>query len=185
MSPEALPPDASMALAPPPLRRTLIALGLLYLVELWGYGSGFASLLTAFIGLILLGIGSLLALLQKRQPMAVNRIVRAGIYLSLGLLALLTARFQNATTQRRADQVAAACRPYQAEQSAYPRRLEDLIPRYLAEIPHPKSTLFGTPFYYTFRSSEPDALPMLWYGNFPGGPRRSYRWDTGRWSSFS
>lgn len=161
-----------------------MVLGVLYLVVHFGLGQGLTALFVALLGVAMLLMGGLVALLRRRRPMALNRLLRAGIYLGLGLLSALTNRFQLAVSHRRAEQIVAACQRYRAERGVYPNQLEDLVPGFLPAVPPANVALMPTSFHYSFRPKEPDAVPWLWYHDFPGGARISYNFGTGRWMHF-
>lgn len=182
MSPTAIPAENPKTPVVVPFRRTLLILGILYLALQFGLGQGILALTTAFLGAVILLTGGLVALLKSRNPVAMNRLLRAGIYAGLGVLSVLTTRFQLAVVHRRAERVAAACSRYRAERGVYPDRLEDLVPAYLPEVPSSNVALMATSFHYSLRAKEPDTLPWLWYHDFPGGPRSSYNFRTGLWT---
>jgi hypothetical protein len=168
---------------PPPvsLRRTAIALAMVYGVDLFVIGTGFLALSIALVGLPIHLLGSLIALLRQRRSLAATRLLRAGLYLALGVMASLTGRLQTTLAHRHSAQIIAACRQYRSERGAYPERLEDLVPGYLKAVPSVNLRLvMGTSFHYSRGGAA--ASPMLWYADVPGASRQVYWFETDRWS---
>src|SRR5947208_233811 len=107
----------------PRFRRTALALGGLFLFDLGFSGQGFFCLLTAVAGSALLIPAALWALLRKRRAIAVNRALRAAMYVLLGVATIGALRFHSYTARTHAGQSIDACRSYKAAHGRYPRRL--------------------------------------------------------------
>ncbi len=177
-----VPADAAASRPPVPLRRTAIVLALLFAFDLFGLGVGLISLLVAMLGTALLLAGGALSRLRGHRKRAGNRLQRAAIYAALGLLAVVTGRFQAAAARRHARQVIAACERYRVERGRYPDRLQDLVPGYLPSVPPVTYAFLGEPFQYRAGGSGPEADPILWYADVPGNSRQIYHFRTGHWT---
>jgi hypothetical protein len=71
-----------------------------------------------------------------------------------------------------AQRIINACEEYQADNGRFPKKLDDLVPKYLAEVPPAKYCGTGTFMYYR---------NMLWW-NRHDFHRRIYFLDEKRWS---
>ncbi len=79
----------------PRVVRTAVALGLLFLVDVWLMGemsSGLLSLCVAVVGMAVLLVGALWAAVRGGAAMARSRTLRAGVYVLLGASALVALR---------------------------------------------------------------------------------------------
>jgi hypothetical protein len=161
------------------LLRTPVALAVLFLVDLGYAGQGFFSLLVAFSGLGLLTLAALWAAVRGAAPLARSRVVRAGMYLLLGIATAATTRFHAATAQNHAAQVIEACRAYNARHGMLPDRLEELVPEFLPAVPRAKYTLAWGEFTY---STSAEKSHTLMYVALPPFGRRLYHFEEARWS---
>jgi hypothetical protein len=168
----------------PSLRRTALVLAAIYLLDPVMVGQGLWSLLIAVVGLVVLLVAAIWATVRGARSRARSRLLRAGMYLLLGVAAVATQAAHLATARSRAEQVISACKAYQAQHGAYPDRLEDLVPAYLRAIPRAKYTLaWGRFTYWNLSSAEEGPHHVLMYVAMPPFGRRLYHLEEERWSA--
>ncbi len=161
------------------MKRTAVALGVLFLLDLGYAGQGLISILVAGCGAVLLTIGAIWSAVKREAPRASSRALRASLYLVLGVAAYGTATFHRVTAERRADRVIDACRAFQARRGALPSRLDDLVPEFLPAVPRAKFTLaYGNFTYSAFDAGR----HTLMYTTLPPFGRRVYHFEGARWS---
>jgi hypothetical protein len=164
----------------PPVRRTAAALSVLFLADLGFAGQGLLSLLVACVGLGLLASGALWAVVRGgAAPLVRSRVLRAGMYLLLGVATVAAMQFHSATARNHAAQVIDACRAYQARHGMLPDRLEELVPEFLPAVPRAKYTLQWGEF--TYWTSEKKSHTLMYVALPPFG-RRVYHFEEARWS---
>src|SRR5687767_2473206 len=86
---------------PPAIRRTAVALAILFVVDLGFLGQGLLSILVAAVGLGLLTVGALWAAARSPAPrlFARSRAMRAGLYVLLAIAAIAAMQFHTATAE--------------------------------------------------------------------------------------
>ena len=95
------------------------------------------------------------------------------------LLAVVNSSLQNSIAMDHAEQVIQACNEYHDANGVYPKRLNDLAPRYLSSIPRAKYCLaFGELRYH---ASEEDEIHSLVWCELPPFGRRIYNFERGTW----
>ncbi len=167
----------------PPLRRTLLVLTVVFLVDLFGMGQGLLSLLIAFAGATVLGVGGAWAAVKRMRPWVRSRLIRAGMYLLLGVATVAAMRFHRTTATSHAEQLIAACRAYKVQHGEFPDRLEALVPTYLPAVPRAKYTLgWGNFTYWNLSSDRDEPHHVLMYVALPPFGRRLYHLERGSWS---
>ena len=171
-------PSKDRSRTPPGVRRTVLVLAGVYLLDSWCAGQGIWSLFVSAMGLLALGVGALGALIRGRRPWAVSRALRALIYLVLAAATVGTLRFHFWMAEARSNQVVDACNAYHARHGAYPERLHDLVPEFFASVPRAKYTMMWGEFSY--RASTRDAHTLM-YVAFPPFGRRLYNFEAGQW----
>jgi hypothetical protein len=162
---------------PAPLKRTAIAIALLFVFDLFVMGQGIFSLMVSFLGVTLLLVGAVWAYIRGRRELSINRLYRASMYVALAIATFGMLNVHAWTAEKRADQVIAACRSYKAKNGKFPDRLQDLVPDFLPSIPPAKYTLTSGDFQYF---TETDGVHMLMYVAVPPFGRRLYTFETGR-----
>jgi hypothetical protein len=167
--------------APPGLRRTTAALGMLFLLDLGYSGQGLVSLLVAVLGLALLAVGALWSRRRGAAALARSRAGRACVYVVLGVCAVGTLRLNMATAETRAGRVIEACRAFELRNGILPDRLEQLVPEFLASVPRAKYTLAWGEF--TYSSTAERTRHTLMYVTLPPFGRRIYHFEGARWSA--
>jgi hypothetical protein len=128
------------------VRRTALALGILFLVDLGFMGQGIFSMMIAVVGVGVLVLASLWSILRGQRSLAGNRAVRAALYLLLGAATLGVLRFHSHTVRAHATRVIEACRAYKVRSGKLPERLQDLVPDFLPAVPRAKYTVMFPPF---------------------------------------
>jgi hypothetical protein len=161
------------------VKRTAIALAVLFVLDLGYAGQGMYSLLVAVIGFSLLTAGAVWSAARGAAPRARSRALRASLYLMLGVAAFATTRFHQATAEAHAARVIDACRAFDARHGKLPNRLVDLVPEFLPAVPRAKFTLAYGQFEY---SAFDEHRHTLMYVAFPPFGRRIYHFEGARWS---
>jgi hypothetical protein len=166
---------------PPRLRRTAVALALLFVADLGFAGQGLFSLVVAGVGMGLLALGALWAAVRGTAPgvWARSRAMRAAMYLCLGIATVTVMRLHTATAETNAAQVIEACLAYQARHGRLPDRLQELIPEFLPAVPPAKHTLSYGAFTYLTSGEQSHTLM---YVTLPPFGRRLYHFEEARWS---
>ncbi len=105
-------------------------------------------------------------------------LVRIGIpALTLGLV-WVNNDFQLGVAEANAQRVVAACEAYHAANGRFPKKLDELVPRYLNSVPLAKYCL-GPPSEFSYYSF---GTPMLVWQVVPPHYRKIYNFETRRWS---
>jgi hypothetical protein len=109
-------------------------------------------------------------------------LVRVGI----PILTLLVVRGNDAVQRRIAEanalRVVAACEAYHADNGRFPRKLDDLVPRYLDSVPVARYCLgSSSAFWYTGTARETD-YPLLFWQVVPPYYRKIYSFERRSWS---
>jgi len=164
---------------PPRLRRTAVALALIFLIDLGYIGQGGIALIVAVLGTLLLSLGCAWSLIRGRRPLAVSRAIRGGLYVLLGAAAVGAMALHARTGRINADRVIEACRSYERANGKLPDRLEDLVPDFLPSIPRARYTGMFREFMYW---STGEGHTLL-YVTVPPFGRRLYHFEERRWSS--
>lgn len=81
------------------------------------------------------------------------------------------------TSHHCADRLIKAIERYHAANGIYPKKLDDLVPKFMDQVPYAQYTLGGI-FWYTGGGTAES--PMLWY-NPHGMDHRIYRFETKDW----
>ncbi len=109
----------------------------------------------------------------------------------VGLLAFGNHHFQGTIAMGNAAHVIQACERYREATGSYPKRLDELVPRYLNKVPRAKYCLLYGEFWYwgprvfadrtadQTENQTPRAI-LTWYELPPYG-RRIYAFETGKW----
>jgi hypothetical protein len=161
------------------MKRTAIALSLLFAFDLGYAGQGLFSLLVSSGGVLLLAAGAIRSALGGAAPLARSRAMRAALYLALGVAAFGTAGFHRATGEAHAARVIDACAAFEARHGALPNRLQDLVPDFLPAVPRARFTLAYADFVY---SAAPNRDHTLMYVTLPPFGRRIYHFERRQWS---
>lgn len=165
----------------PSPRRTIVVLGLLFLADSLVVGQGLLSLLAAVAGLALLAAGALWAGLRRQGALARSRLLRAALYLGLGLATAGALRLHTATARGNAETVIAACQRYRAAHGRFPERLEELVPGQLPRVPRARYTLLWGEFSYWSTGTPEAPAHALAYVALPPFGRRVYQLEQGAW----
>ena len=172
-----MPDSAQAAKKPPGLRKTLAFCGLFLALDIF------------FVGVPMLGVYAGLALVLwliprifvawKRPELRRHR-TSVALIIAFVLAADCGAYLASEiVAERRVVEVADAMARYRSARSAYPLRLQDLVPAYLPAIPEakPVSMMAGGPIYLF----DPN-LPMLMYVSIPPFGRRVLNVVTREWT---
>jgi hypothetical protein len=171
-------PSEDRGKRPVGISRTLLVLVAVYLIDSWCGGQGIWSILVSLVGIVVLGVGALVAAVRGRTSWAASRALRALVYVLLVLATAATIRFHTRTAESRAYQVIEACKAYHAKHGAYPNGLGALVPEFLPSIPRAKYTMMWGEFSYW--TSGPESHTLMYVAMPPFG-RRLYNLETGRW----
>jgi len=162
------------------MKRTAVALGVLFAIDLGLIGQGIFSLLIAFGGTALLGLGALWAVVRGQRRVAGGKAARAAIYFLLGAATVGALFFHSYTARTRATRVIEASRVYKAKHGRLPERLQDLVPECLPSVPRAKYAYLLGEFTYW---ASPGGTHTLVYVTMPPFSRRLYHFEEDRWST--
>jgi len=107
-----------------------------------------------------------------------ERLIRFAIYLSAVLMVCALRIYNTSLARFRADSVIAAVEAFKAKTGAYPERLDQLEPLFMAKVPEKaKMTFMDNGFRYSSRSD----YHTLSYVTFPPFGRRVYDFESRKW----
>lgn len=174
-------PDAALPqkkdAQPCSLKRVLFWCFVLILLDAFLLNQGAGALLTALWLIFITLPRSLFVKRFAATRGARLRNIALGLAAAASVLALN--RVQNELARERAEKVVAAVEAFNAAEKRYPDKLEDLVPRYLPEIPVAKYTL---PFH-TFQYRVYSGRQSLIYTTMPPFGRRIYSFKEKRWNN--
>lgn len=156
------------------LRRTALIAGAIFLFDGLIASQGVLSLITLVIVFVV--FLPRLYLARTDTDLFILRAKKTLFFALAAAAALLCVRFNMHLAQRRADALIAACESYQKDNQRYPERLEDLVPRFIAEIPRAKLTLGRSDYFY-----RAGATHTLGWTTMPPFGRRYYVLEEKRW----
>jgi hypothetical protein len=157
---------------PVSLPRVLMFAGCFFVMDALMVNAAFLTLLAGiFQGVVGL---PLLFLKQDGQYQRARNIV---IFASAFAMVVVMVKVNEYVAPLRADQLIKAIERYRADNGVYPKKLEDLVPKFIDHVPCAQYTLYGKFFYTGGGTAEP---PMLWY-NPHGMDHRGYRFETKDW----
>jgi len=158
----------------PYLTRAVILSLLLVLIDaLWLNQGGLAFL----VGIFVLLVGLPRSLLRKFAPTRLQRLRNLGIYLSAVVLVFGLNYLNNQIAQSRADVLVSSVKKFYSENQHYPQSLDDLVPKYVEQIPSAKYTFMFNDFIYV--NTERDAY--LGYTEVPPFGRPYFSFVKGQW----
>jgi hypothetical protein len=161
------------------LRRFLVIVGVVVVVDALVYGLGGLTFMFAIpIVLAVLIIAGLAAVRRDPERAKLN-LLRAGVWVAAAVLASAITAANSAISERRAHQVIAAVRAYEARHQRLPDRLEALVPDFLSSVPRARYTLIGNEFWYMVNK---DAHTLTWF-EMAIFTQRRYTFETNRWWS--
>ena len=107
-------------------------------------------------------------------------LMRIAIPVVILALVLLNDTIQRGIAEGNAEKIIAACEKFHAENSRYPKTLDELVPQYLSSVPRAKYCMdpFGQFMYWNFEEDNDAAL--VWYVVPPFG-RSVYNFKEQRW----
>lgn len=154
------------------IRPVALALLLIVVDEL----GAFAVLVGAILILVYLP-RSLLA--KKYVACRKERLLRFAIYLTAVVVVLGLIQFSRRVAEERAATIIAAVEAYRAANGAYPERLEQLAPRFIAALPSRARLTFSDSGFRYFAASE--TSHTLMYVAIPPFGRRTYNFESKSW----
>ncbi|MEQ2010491.1 MAG: hypothetical protein ABMA26_27205, partial [Limisphaerales bacterium] len=164
---------------------TLLLAGALFGVDgLIGGGGLFSGVVLVF-GLPVLLIRALLA--WKDAALRRRRFASVGIYAAAALATIALVRFDQAGARDRAEAVITACEDFKKANGAYPRKLEELTPKFLPVIPPARKVGMAKEFIYLVHGTNDfkgeDIHTLIYTATQPMG-RRRYHFEEKRWDFF-
>jgi hypothetical protein len=130
--------------------------------------------LSLLAGIVQVVVGlPLLFLKQGRR----QRLRNIGIFLGVLVMVVVMVNVNAYIAQLHADRLIEAIESYRAANGVYPKKLDDLVPKFIDHVPCAQYTYLGMFFYGGDGTAEP---PMLWY-NPHGGDHRGYSFETKDW----
>lgn len=152
-------------------------------------GSLFLSLLLIFFDAVFSGgvllsymvcpIWFLIALFRAIVGRASFGVATARVLIPIVTVLVVSGAFiiQDITAMANATRIIRACERYRHDNGAYPKKLADLVPRYMSTIPSAKYCLFANDFIY----ASFDQHTMLMWLKAPPYGRRAYDFERGTW----
>jgi len=151
----------------------ILSLLLVLIDALWLNQGGLAFLVGAFV--LLVGLPR--SLQRKFAPTRRQHLRNLGIYLSAVVFVFSLNHLNNQVAQSRADVLVSAVKNFYSENQRYPQSLNDLVPRYVEQIPSAKYTLTSNEFRYV--NSEQGVY--LEYTEVPPFGRPYFSFNKGQW----
>ena len=158
----------------PSLTRAVILSLLLVLIDALWLNQGVLAFL---VGAFVLLVGLPRSLLREFAPTRLQRLRDLGIYLSAVVLVFGLNYANNQVAQSRADVLVSAVKSFYSENQHYPQSLNDLVPRYVEQIPSAKYTLTSNEFRYV--NSEQGVY--LEYTELPPFGRPHFSFNDDQW----
>lgn len=157
---------------PADLPRVLILAAFVFLTDALGVNVVFLSW---FVGafLVMVGLPLLFLMTEGRRLRLRNIAILAAAIVAAVVLVNVNAR----VAPSRADRLVRAVENYRAEVGVYPKKLDDLVPKFIDRVPCAQYTLGGDFHYLRGGTTDP---PMLWY-NPHQMDHRGYQFDEKRW----
>jgi hypothetical protein len=155
------------------IRGSLICAAILVFLDVVFHGSFLYSVLVCPVWFLVAIIRAVM--LRPRIQVAVARLL---VPFATMLLVLANDRLQEQIALVNAAHVIEACERYREASGAYPKRLEDLVPRYVSGIPRAKYCLVWGHFDY----SEGERSHLLYWYAVPPFGRRIYSFERRTWS---
>jgi len=116
-----------------------------------------------------------IAVIRRDIERAKLNLLRARVWIVAAVLASAIAGANQAMSERRAAQVIAAVRAYEARHQRLPDRLEAVVPDFLPSVPRARYTLIGSEFWYMVGKEH----TLAWFTM--GFRQRRYTFETNRW----
>ena len=158
------------------MRRTVIIAIILFGLDAFWLNQGMIALITVLFALPIMIIKALFR--WKDKPLLKKRLTACGIYLLMSLLIFTSIFINNKLARSRAEMLIAACEKYKDNKNEYPKKLSDLVPNFIDDIPVAKYTLNSNRFYYT---SSKDSHSLFYVAMPPFG-RPTYFFEKQKWT---
>jgi hypothetical protein len=135
---------------------------------------------TLLFSYLICPIWFVVALIRASFSRESTRVITARILapVLVGLLVFGNYMFQWNIARAHAAQIIQACERYREVNGTYPRKLDDLVPRYLSSIPIAKYCLGQNQFTY-YNSGSP--APILWWLQIPPFGNEIYNFQRRTW----
>ena len=157
---------------PSSLRPVLVFAGLLFVMDALVVNAVCLSLL---VGIFQVVVG--LPLLFLKQDGQRQRLRNIGIFVGVLVMVHVMVKVNAYIAPVHADRLIEAIESYRAATGVYPKKLDDLVPKFIDHVPCAQYTLGGNFVYTGGGTAEP---PTLWY-NPHGMDHRIYRFKTKDW----
>ncbi|MCC7442540.1 MAG: hypothetical protein IT285_12960, partial [Bdellovibrionales bacterium] len=158
--------------------RVVIAV-ILFFLDTQILGFWFLAAVTTLVVVIRLGWCIVVWLKARRTSALRASIKRLLVYLVAALLSVAVNVGNNWIAKQRAMKIIAACDAFHKDTGTYPKKLDELVPKYLAEIPSAKIALrwnMGTRFIYVSgRTKAGESHSSLMWMEIPPFGRRYYQ----------
>jgi hypothetical protein len=161
-----------MTIKPSSLLSVLIVAGLLFVFDALMMNVVFLSLLGGILQAV---VG--LPLLFLKQDGRRQRLRNIGIFLGVLVMVVVMVNVNAYIAPLHADRLIEAIESYRAATGVYPKKLDDLVPKFIDHVPYAQYTILGV-FWYTFGGTAES--PRLWY-NPHQGDHRIYNFETKDW----
>lgn len=157
------------------MRRTLTIAIILFLIDAFVFNQGIIALITLIIALPIMIIKALIR--WKDKPLLKKRLTVCGIYFLMSFLIFLSNAINNKIARGRAERLIAACETYKGKNNVYPKKLSDLVPDFINEVPFAKYTFYSNRFFYISAKNS----HLLFYMAMPPFGRPTYSFEKREW----
>lgn len=119
-------------------------------------------------------------LARRYAPCRKERLIRFGIYLAAVGVALSLIPINRQIGEERANRIITAVEAYKAANGTYPERLDQLVPRFISEIPDKARISYLDIGFRYYANTDPEAHKLLYLAT-PSFGRRTYSFETKSW----
>ncbi|MBT6837269.1 MAG: hypothetical protein HOA61_14625 [Bacteroidetes bacterium] len=149
---------------------------ILFGLDAFVLNQGIIALITL---IIVLPVKIIKALINRKNTLLFKKQLRScGVYLLMVILIVSSNSMNNKIARNRAQVLIAACEKFKYTNNEYPKRLTDLIPKFIDKIPVAKYTFISNRFFYI--SSKESHL--LSYTVVPPFRRSIYNFTSKKWA---
>jgi hypothetical protein len=173
-----VPEDPSIAA---PTRRLLDydkAALVLFVLDGFIFAQGVITALAALL-VVVFGLGHIAVGIGRDRSRVLHGLRVIAVYVALCGAVLGTIHINNLIARKRANRIVAALKAYKGKHGHYPKRLADLVPEYIPNVPLAKYTLLFNQFHYYYDVD--DERGSLWYIALPPFGRPIYSLETQTW----
>lgn len=158
------------------MKAVLAAAPLLYLIDAFGLGQGFLSLVAAAVALVVLGPMCAASLLRDRQSLPLRAGALAAFLVVPGAVRA-TNRWNESVARGRAEALIKASEDFRLRHGRFPEDLDELVPAFIPKILPARIGVIGSRFEYL----PTDSGHRLQWMSLPPYGRTYYLMEEKRW----